>query len=341
MSRTKRSALVLMVVSILVLPLIIMQATEAKTYEFKLSLETVPNHPKTQGVEIFIKELVKASNGRLKPLLFHSAQLYKDTHAVRGLNLGTVEMAVVGNYLLDGFDINTTLTHLPMFFGQPQEITMKLIDGEIGKQVRAKLEKKMKVKVIGRVFEMGFDNCYTLDKKITEIEDFKGLRMRHAGGAVSTRRFKALGAQGVVIAYADVAMALSRGTVDGLATTTKSVESAKLHDSGLKYGLECRNHVSYYYPLVNIKFWESLPADLQKIFMEVWEATVPKEREIARDQQLKAKEFLESKGMEFYEPSVEKLTKWREHIIYIQDDLVKDLEYDPELVDLAMKALGM
>jgi len=98
---------------------------------------------------------------------------------------------------------------------------------------------------------------------------------------------------------------------------------------------------SYYYPLVNRKFWNSLPPDLQKIFMDVWEETVPKQRKIARDEQIEAKKFLQSKGMVFYGPSLEQLTKWRNHIIYTQDGLIKDLAYDPKLVETCMKALGM
>jgi hypothetical protein len=50
---------------------------------------------------------------------------------------------------------------------------------------------------------------------------------------------------------------------------------------------------------------------------------------------------MQSKGMEFYEPSDEELAKWRKYIMPIQDGLVKDLKYDPEFVKLAMKALGM
>jgi hypothetical protein len=45
--------------------------------------------------------------------------------------------------------------------------------------------------------------------------------------------------------------------------------------------------------------------------------------------------------MEFFEPSVEELAKWRKQIMHIQDDLVKDLKLDPKLVKLAMQALGM
>jgi C4-dicarboxylate-binding protein DctP len=333
--------LILAAVTILLLPPGIVPMVEAQKYEFKISMDTVPNHPRNMGIEIFVQRLIKRSEGKLEPKVYHSAQLYKDVHVTKALNMGSVEMAVPGNFVLEGFETNTSLTMLPMFFGSPQQITMQLIDGEIGKAVSKKLEEKLNVKVIGRVFEMGYDNCYTLRKKITKLEDFKGLKIRYAGGSITAAKLKALGAGAVFIAWPDVPMALAQGTIDGLSSTTKSVEGAKLHETGLKYAVETRTNIFYYYPLVNLKFWNSLPPDLQKIFLEVWNEVVPEQREIARREQQTAKEFLQTKGMEFCEPSDEELAKWRKHIIHVQDDLVKELKHDPELVKLAMKALGM
>lgn len=320
----------------------VVTAEAADTYSFKISLEGPPSHSKNLGVEIFVKELVAKSGGRLKPTVYHSAQLYKDIHVIKALDMGMVEMGVVGNYLLDGVDIDATVTHLPMFFGQSitREEYLKLID-QISDPICAGIEKKIKVKVIGRVFELGFDHIYTTERKITELEDFKGLKIRHPGSAISTARIEALGANGVVIAYADVAMALTQHTIDGVSTTTKSVESAKLNEAGLKYCVETRNYFTHYFPLVNLRFWNSLPPDLQKIFVEVWEDTVPKQRDLAAKEQQDAKDYLESKGMEFYTPSPEKLAQWRNHIMVVQDKLIEEFKYDPELVKQCKKALGM
>jgi len=66
-----------------------------------------------------------------------------------------VEMAVPGNWVLEGFDTSTSLTMLPMFFGQPGKITEDLIDGAVGKAVNQSLEKKVGVKSPGRWFELG------------------------------------------------------------------------------------------------------------------------------------------------------------------------------------------
>ncbi len=313
----------------------------AQTIEFKISLDTVPNHPRNMGLEIFVPELTKRSGGKLVPKVYHSGQLYKDAHVAKAIRTGTVEMCVPGNWVLEGVDTSTSITMLPMFFGQPGKITEDLVDGEVGKAVNRSLEKKLNVKALGRWYDLGYDQCWTLKKKITKMEDFKGLKMRHSGGSIPAERFKALGASPVFIAWPDVPMALAQGTVDGLASTTKSVESAKLHESGLKYGVSTRNFNGYYIPLVSQKFWNSLPPNLQKIFLETWNDLVPKQREIARREQKMAKEFLQSKGVEFYDPSDEELAKWRNHIMTIQDSLVKDLKHDPEMVKMARKALGM
>lgn len=277
----------------------------------------------------------------MHPKVYDSARLYKDIHVVKALNAGSVEMAFPGQFVMEGSDVNAGLTMLPMFFGQPQRITEELLDGEFGKTVSRFLEKKLEAKVIGRVFEMGFDHVFTAKKKITKLEDFKGLKIRHAGGAAQVARLKALGVGAIYISWPDVPMALAQSAIDGVSTTTKSVESAKLHEAGLKYAVETRNFISYYFPMVNLKFWNSLTPDLQKIFLDAYNDMVPKQREIARKEQQTAKEFLQSKGVAFYEPSDEELTKWRQYIMPVQDPLVKELKYDPELVKLAMKALGL
>ncbi len=312
-----------------------------KVYEFKISIDTVPNHPRYMGLEIFVPELAKRSGGKLVGKIYHSAQLYKDAHVTKALRTGTVEMAVPGNWLLEGFDTSASLTMLPMFFGQPGDITEKLIDGEVGQAVNRSLEKKVGAKSPGRWFELGYDHTWTRNKKITKMEDFKGLKIRHSGGSIPEARLNAFGASAVFIAWPDVPMALVQGTVDGVCSTTKSVESAKLYEAGIKYVVDCRNYNGYYVPLVNLKFWNSLPPALQKTFSDVWNETVPKQREIARREQTEARKLMEAKGVEFFDPSDEELAKWRKHLMPIQEKIVKDLKHDPTLVEMARKALGM
>jgi len=316
-------------------------AGRAQTYEFKISIDTVPNHPRTMGLEIFVKELQQKSGGKLVPKLYHSAQLYKDAHVTKALRTGTVEMAVPGNWVLEGFDSNTSITMLPMFLGQPAKITEELVDGEVGKAVNQSLEKKVGAKALGQWYELGYDQVWTREKKIAKMEDLKGLKIRHSGGSTPEGRLNALGASAVFIAWPDVPMALVQGTVDGICSTTKSVEGAKLYEAGIKYGFMSRNFQGYYVPLVSLRFWNGLPKDLQKTFLDTWNELVPKQREIARKEQADARTIMEGKGVQFHDPSDEELARWRKQVLPVQEGMSNKLNHDPALVQLAKKALGL
>jgi len=313
----------------------------AEPYAFKISIDTTPNHPRTMGLEMFVEELKKRSAGRLAPTLFHSAQLYKDAHVTKALRMGTVDMAVPGNWVLEGFDTHSSLTMLPMFFGQPGEVTEALLDGAVGEKVNASLEEKVKVKALGRWYELGYQDLWTVKKKITALEDLKGLKIRHSGGSLPDSRLKAMGANPVFISWPDVPMALVQGTVDGLETTCKSAESAKLDEAGIKFGVHYRSFRSFYVPMMSLNFWNKLPADLQKMVLDVWKENVPKQREIARREQKVGEKYLVDKGVEIWYPDDATLAQWRAHAMPIQDEMVKKLGHDPKLVKEALAALGM
>ncbi len=332
--------LALAVLSVLLYPLGTAPTAEAKTYEFNISLDSPATHGKTLGTQVFVEELVKRSKGQFKPTIYHSSQLYKDPHAIKALLMGTLDMSIIGNHLLDGVDINTTVTHLPMFFGRaiPLNEYSNLLD-ELSVPIAKRLEKKLNVKSVGRIYHLGFDHMYTSTKEITKLEDFKGLKIRIPGGAVALARLKSLGAGGVLIAYADVAVALTQKTIDGASTTTMSVEKAKLDEAGLKYCVETRNYFTHYFPMVSNKFWNSLTPDLQKIFIESYEYSVPKQRAIAAKEQQDAKEELQKRGMKFYTPTAKQAAEWRERFMTVQPELIKELKYDPELVKLCEEAL--
>ena len=53
-----------------------------------------------------------------------------------------------------------------------------------------------------------------------------------------------------VTAWPDVPLALSQGTFDGLSSTDESLASAKLWESGVKYGFEDHEFVGFYVPMM-------------------------------------------------------------------------------------------
>ena len=338
---TMRHTFKICLAAVVLVVLAVQPVLAQKVYEFKISVDTVMNHPRNQGLVIFIDMIKKRSTGRLSPTLYHSAQLYKDTHVPKALSLGTVEMGVPGIWQLESYDPNASISALPMFYGQPPQVTIDLVDGVWGKTVSKSLEKRMRVKILGPWYELGYVHVHSATKRVTKLEDFKGMKIRYFAGAVNAERIRAYGGSPMMVSWADVPIALVQGTVDGLITTFKSAEGAKLDEAGLKCSIRDKEFLCHYLPMVSQKFWNKLPKDLQKIMIDAWDDQFDKQREMAREMQKEAEVLLSKRGVEIIAPTDETLAKWRKHIMPVQEPLIKKIGMDPELVNMAKKMLGM
>jgi TRAP-type C4-dicarboxylate transport system substrate-binding protein len=105
-------------------------------------------------------------------------------------------------------------------------------------------------------------------KPVRKLEDLQGMTMRGAGEVADA--LKALGATPRDIPMSDVYEAMSKGTIDGLLVGAESLKSFKLADV-TKYTTFVPSVGNQYlfYIAMNGDKWNSLPADLQKIFNDV------------------------------------------------------------------------
>ncbi len=303
-----------------------------KVYEIKFSVDSNMNHHRNKGVKVFQALLERNSKGRLKFNFFHSAQLYKDRDIAKALKLGTVDMALPGIWNLEGVDPNMGLTGLPIFFGLPEDVTKKLVDETVGEKLNAILEKKLGVIIPGRWYFHGYLNACSTKTPLTSIDAFKGLKVRHMGGASSALRIDAMGGTAVMIPWPDLPMAVVQGTCDGLVTTYRSFMSAKLWDAGVKYSVKDKEYYLHYIPLVNGKFWVTLPEDLQKIFIDTWEEHIDIARAISDFEQKRGEDVMKANGVSIYYPSDTELMAWRKQVMTIQEQVIKETGMDPELV---------
>ena len=180
-------------------------------------------------------ELEKRAAGQLKVKVYHGAAKHKDTDVPKALNQGAIDMGIPVTFHLGKFVSDFDAVDLPLFYGRTREEIYKVTDGEVGKALAAKLEKKLGVKVVGKWMDLGHQQTYTINKPLNSWKDLHNLKIRTPGGAGNIQRFHMLGANPIKIAWPDVPAALQRGTMDGLMTTSESVRSAKLWDSGLRH----------------------------------------------------------------------------------------------------------
>ena len=311
----------------------------AQEHHLRISLETAPNHSRNLSMQKFVDTLNEKSGGKIKAEIFPGAQLGPDRDMPKKLATGSIEMGAVGTWLLSSVVPNADVERLPMFYGRDPADTYAVMDGPVGQEINAELEQKLRVKVVGKWLDLGYTNTYTRGKPLKDITDLQGLKIRIPGGAVAIYQYKTFGANPVVIPWPDLPLALIQGTVDGAQTTSESIRSAKLWDSGLKYGLEERQNVSQYVPLISVQFWNKLPKDVQQLVTDTWAARIDEMRAFAHERQASAKQDIIKEGIQFTDPPKEKLAEWRKILMKDQDSLVKELNMDPKLVERAMAAL--
>jgi TRAP-type C4-dicarboxylate transport system substrate-binding protein len=317
------------------------EAIGQEVYKFKISVNTVMDHPRNQGLLLFMEEVKKRSGGRLAPELFHSAQLYRGPDVPKALKLGTLDMGLPATGYLPAFDINANMPALPMFFGRDPEVTRAIADGEWGKAIAKSMEDKLNVKTLMPFFELGYVHHLIAKRPIEKIEDFKGLKIRYPTSPEFALNIRALGANPIQIALADLPMALLRGTVDGTITNFKSADATKLDEAGVKYAVKDNISLTHYVPMISNRFWKSLPGDLQKAMIEAWQAVVPEQRVMSERLQVEGEMNLEKRGVKIYRPSRDELKKWRQHIMPAQAPFVEEMKYDEKLIDLIEKKLGL
>lgn len=314
-----------------------MSAAVAQTkHRLEISLETGPNHIRNIGITEWAEELMKKSDGKLDVKIFHGAAKYKDTDVPKALNQGALDMGLPGTWQLGKFEPDFDAADLPIFYGGKQEDMYKVWDGPAGKFVTAKLEKKLGVKVIGKWLDLGFQQTFMVSKPVATHADLVNMKLRIPGGAAYIKRYEALGANPVKIAWPDVPQALQRGTVDGLSTTFESVRSAKLWDSGVKYAYANHQSFSQYLPTISGKSWEKYPKDIQDLIVSTWAAKIDSLRERARVRQAEARAEGEKNGIKVVDPTDADILEARNKQLVKQDELIKDLHIDPELVKLIM-----
>ncbi len=105
-------------------------------------------------------------------------------------------------------------------------------------------------------------------KPVASLDDLKGMKVR-VGGYLPTQGIKALGASPVTIAGSELAPAMMAGTIDGVLTSLGYGYSIGLAKVSKQFTLTPLSPTWSAVTVINRKSFDALPADLQKVVMEV------------------------------------------------------------------------
>ena len=312
----------------------------AADYTITVTLDTSPQHVRNVWLKDFAKAIEEKSDGRLELEIFEAAAKYKDSEAAAAVAQGAIDMAIPQYQLISRFVPEADLEQLPMFYGLRRDQIYAVVDGEVGDELHAKIEDKLRVKVLGRPIDLGFGTVFSTDVELKVPADLAGLKVRVPGGPATVQRYEAMGAVPVQIAWPDVPQALQTGTISSLWSTQESVASAKLWDAGVKYAMEDRQAIVQYVPLISQQSLDKLPEDLRALLLDTWDEMVDAQRDFAAQRQDEARELNAQNGIVTAEPDAEALAATRKTLMDGQPALVKELGIDPAFIDRIAAVTG-
>jgi C4-dicarboxylate-binding protein DctP len=246
----------------IVCPLFDLQAAEKFTARY--TDQHPPKHFLAQMAYKFSQAVDKRSGGRLKINVFPTSQLYQDREVIEAVRSGSVEFGNVNIGQWAGlYPIMHLIEYMP--FEVNTALAYKMVDGKVGEVWK---EKMLKVGIMPLMWVPTalHDGATNNKREIKAPDDFKGLMIRVPHPSIEYR-VKAFGGVPVSIPASDMFSALQYGTVDGVWTALVSFQTRKLYEVQ-KYLTIFEMGPNFHPAIMNQKFFQKLPKDLQNIVME-------------------------------------------------------------------------
>jgi tripartite ATP-independent transporter DctP family solute receptor len=240
--------------------------TVAKAAPIDIKITTVQLRQQQMGVGIerLAKYITEKLKDKVRVRTYPAAQLYTGQEEVQAVMKGEIQMAYVIGSSMDLVHPSMELWKLPYLFPDI-ETGYKVMDRPVGKKAFSNVEKKG-ISIIGSV-SSGTVVISNSKRRIRNVEDFKGLKMRSFGPMGATT-LRALGAMAVVTASEETYSALQQGVIDG-ATSPGSVFLVRKYNDVQKYVTNAgMMNATFGFLTVSTSWWNSLPADIRKELSE-------------------------------------------------------------------------
>jgi len=272
-------------------------AASDKVYTIKLghaSTTESTRHKALLEMKAYVEE---KSNGRLKVDIYPGGQLGDENAMIESLKMGVQEAFVGGVFAAQTPMLEIYL--MPFFF-PTQDDLMKVSRSALGKRIMATAEaNNIKMLAVG---DGGSRQITNNVRPIHTPADMKGLKLRTPPLESIVKSMEALGAAPVSIPYGDTYMALKTNVADGQENPLANIGDMKFFEVQ-KY-MTMIDYQFHPEPFnLSLDFYNSLPADLQKIIEEGAWVYTEKQNQLRSDLNDYYYNMIVDGGVEVYVPT--------------------------------------
>ena len=208
------------------------------------------------------EEVAKRTNGAVKTEIF-AGTLGGEQRLLEGMALGTIDVyngAYTGTREFDIF-------YAPGFFRDGGH-AKRVVQSQIGAQASAVLEKRYQSRLLG-IGRLG-PWVLSTKKKISSLEEIKGMKLRAPQIEGMVEALKFLGANPTPIAFNEIYLALQNGTVDGFVSALNPSVAGKFYEVS-KYVLSNPFGEGLDKEAISTRAWRRLSDQQQRIVLQTFE----------------------------------------------------------------------
>ena len=177
------------------------------------------------GVTAMAAEIARRTQGRIRIEHAPDATLGGDVEMLKGVQLGSIDLAFVTGAGLPSVLPETDVVHIPFLFRDTAH-AQAAFDGPPGQEMLKRIATKDMVPLAWG--ENGMRHMTNSRHPIATPDDLKGLRIRLPQSDVMVLGFKALGAEAGMLPFPQLYEALQTGQFDGEENPIATIRSAKL-----------------------------------------------------------------------------------------------------------------
>ncbi len=231
-----------------------------KTYTMKFTLPTL-NDPSYMFTKNYAAAIEKDSGGRIKTEIYPASQLGSIPRQIEGTQFGAIQCAVIPPEFFVGVDDRFEVMSAPGLVNSMAHGERLAADAAA---LRLMLGLGADKGLHGVAMFMNAPSSVLAKTPIRHLADFKGKKIRVLASPFQSKPMERLGATPVAMTLGDVLPAMQQGAIDG--AIGGIVVWTPMHFSdAAKFVTETGQPAVYAVAEVSKKWYDALPADLQKI----------------------------------------------------------------------------
>jgi tripartite ATP-independent transporter DctP family solute receptor len=267
----------------------------AKGIQMSVAYSGAPGAEEDLAAKQFEKWIQERTKGQIDVKLFGSEQLGKEVDVVSGLQLGSVDMSIMGTTIHEQAAPKYNIWSAYYIFGSSDEVA-HVLNGPIGQKVNAEMLKNKGIRMIG--YGLRGPRNLTSNRPIKDPGEAKGLKIRIPLQPIYVDSWKELGTQPVAIAYGELYMALKQGVVDSQENPLSYIYTPAFYEVQ-KYVNVTEHQRAFFSYVVSEKFFQGLSPELQKVIIQTGKDITVYHNNLQSQMESQWKQKLIDKGMVF------------------------------------------